>query len=115
MVPLAAVNTSALDRWSWVHALNGLGVGLSGIGPTWAFVGAGAYEVVEYYHERDGSKLFGTKAPESLLNVAADTALYALAYYGGRELRESPGAGIGAFGAFTAAALTTWLITPFRR
>ena len=97
-----------------MHALNGLGVGLAGVPPVWAFGGAAVYEAVEFYYERHGSVLFGTKAPESFANVATDTLLYAALYFGGRQFKDAPRAGLSAFGALTAAAFATWLITPLR-
>lgn len=108
------VNEAPFDRWSWVHALNGLGLGLAGVSSGAAAVAAVAYEGVEYYHEDGGSKIFGTKQPESLANIVTDTALYAATFSAGRALRHHDGAGMGALAAFTGAAFVTWYISPLR-
>lgn len=106
------VNESVIDRWSTVHALNGLGMGLIGVSPKVAFGAALVYELGEYYHERHGSALFGTKRPETLTNIVGDTVLYAAAFFAGRSRAGARMAPLGAAMAFTAALAVTWVISP---
>lgn len=69
----AEVNASAADGWTLVHIASGAALGMMGVSLPWT-VGLGlAYEVAEYAHESPrGSALFGSKRPESLVNVAVD-------------------------------------------
>ncbi len=75
-------NVSPFDAWSFAHATTGAIAGAAGI-PLWLYgVGMIVYEVVEYSAESPhGSPLFGTKRPESAVNVATDMGL-GLASYG---------------------------------
>jgi len=100
------INQDAIDSWSAVHALTGLAAGLWGLSPIVAFGSAVAYEVVEYAHEWPrGSKLFGSKRPESALNVASDLAFYTAAYWlGGKS--PSRGAAVVALGLAAVIAYT---------
>jgi len=100
------INEDAIDSWSTVHALSGLGVGLFGISAPLAFGGAVVYEIIEYAHEWPrGSLLFGSKRPESPLNVATDLAFYTAAYWLGSRHQNKLGAaavlGIAAAIAYT--------------
>lgn len=105
------VNESAVDRWTWVHALNGMGLGLLNASPLVAIGLAAAYEVAEWHHERHGSRIFGTKRPESWANIAGDTVAYAGAYVLGRRapLVDAPPLGVLALGA---AGAVTWMLSP---
>jgi len=83
------VNADALDRWSLVHLMNGLGLGLLGLRPVLALGGAVVYEVGEYAHEWPrGSVLFGSKQAETLANVVTDLALYSGGYFVGRNYKK---------------------------
>lgn len=108
------VNESAIDQWSFVHAMNGLALGLLGVRPLVAAGLAVVYEVGEYYHEEHGSVLFGTKQPESWANIAGDSLVYGLTYAAGRSLASKRHAKVWGLGAFAGAALVTWLISPLR-
>jgi hypothetical protein len=78
-VPLVArssadTNRAVFDGWTLIHVGWGAGAGLGGLNP-WAFLAlTGAYELLEYLHEHpSGSRVFGTKRPESAANMVADT------------------------------------------
>jgi hypothetical protein len=102
------INESALDAWSTVHGLTGLSAGLLGVSPLTAFGGAVAYEVVEYAHEWPrGSVLFGSKRPESPLNVATDLAIFTAAYWLGSR---SPNKGAAALVLGVAAVIAYTLM-----
>lgn len=81
-------NRAVFDGWTLVHIAWGSGAGALGLNP-WAFLAAtGAYEILEYVHEHpSGSRLFGTKRPESGANMVADVGVAALAYAVARALR----------------------------
>lgn len=108
-------NESPFDRWSWVHGLNGLGLGLVGASAPLTFGAAAVYELGEYYHERHGSAIFGTKAPESAANIVTDTAVYGGAYWVGRQIRQHDIAGTLGLLSFVGAAFVTWYISPLRK
>lgn len=79
-------NISPLDGWSLVHAGVGVALGAMGVSRRLAIGGALAYEVVEYAHEYpSGSRLFGTKRPESISNAVTDVAVFWLGYVAGRR------------------------------
>jgi hypothetical protein len=81
------INKGFVDKWSAVHTLSGVSMGLLGIAPHLAIPGAIAYEVLEYAHEwPNGSTLFGSKGPETPQNLIGDMALYTGAYFLGRKL-----------------------------
>lgn len=102
------INESAIDAWSTVHGLTGLGAGLLDLPPLAALGGAVAYEVVEYAHEWPrGSVFFGSKRPESALNVATDLAIYTAAYWLGSR---SPNKVAAALVLGVAAAIAYSLI-----
>ena len=85
---MAGVNAAPVDRWSAVHAATGLTAGAVGLSAPWAIGLAVLYEVVEYAHEWPrGSKLFGSKRPESFPNVLADLAIYAGGWWLGQKVR----------------------------
>lgn len=76
------INASMFDSWSAVHALSGVTLGLLGVPLGWTIVIASTYEVIEYAHEWPrGSILFGSKRPESALNIAADMLLLLGGWY----------------------------------
>jgi hypothetical protein len=104
-----SINQAPVDKWTAVHALSGLGVGLFGVSAPVALAGAAAYEVVEYAHEWPrGSVLFGSKRPESIANVASDLLVYGAAYWlGGR----APSKAWSAI-ALGAAALLAYTLMP---
>jgi len=82
-------NVSPLDGWTLVHvAWGGLAGGL-GLNP-WAFMLAtAAYEVLECAHESpSGSRLFGSKRPESPANMVMDVGVAAVAYGLARHVRD---------------------------
>lgn len=109
-----AVNLSLIDRWSAVHGLMGLGIGLAGVRPAAAIGGSLAYEVIEHHHERHGSAIFGTKQPESLKNVAGDSAIYTVAFLAGRSAHNHELGQAAAIGTLTAAAFLTWIFSPLK-
>lgn len=83
------MNRALLDVWSIAHAATGVGVGVAGIRPGHAAAGAILFEIAEHTHEwPKGSKLFGTKRPESLVNVIGDFAAFAGGYTAGHTMRE---------------------------
>lgn len=93
-VPLIArsaadTNRSPIDGWTIVHACWGGIAGALGANP-WAFLALTAsYEAIEYAHESPrGSRLFGSKRPESPANVLADVGIAGLAYGLARHLRD---------------------------
>lgn len=108
------VNVSPVDQWSLVHALNGLALGLLGVRPVVAAGLAIAYDLGEYYHEEHGSKLFGTKQPESWANIAGDSIVYGVMFAAGRKFSDQKHSDVLGLGAFAGAALVTWLISPLR-
>jgi hypothetical protein len=93
-----------------VHVLAGLGAGLFGTSAPLALGAAAAYEVVEYAHEWPrGSVLFGSKRPESLINVVTDLAAFGIAHWFGQK-RPNTVAALLAIGA--AGVLAYWLMPP---
>jgi hypothetical protein len=100
------INQTMFDRWSWVHTLMGVGVGFAGVNPALAISGAVAFDVIEHYHEAPrGSKLFGSKAPESLKNVIGDLLVYSIGYAAALEIRDDEEVPVATVAAFGAAAL----------
>ena len=100
------INEAMFDRWSWVHTLMGVGVGFAGVKPMLAASGAVAFDVVEHYHESPrGSKLFGSKAPESMSNVLGDLVVFGVGYALARELRDDGEVPLATVAAFGTAAL----------
>lgn len=82
------LNEAPVDGWTAVHTGMGFGAGLLGLSAPVALGGAVAYEVVEYAHEwPKGSKLFGSKRPESGLNIAVDIGVFAFGWWVGRKIR----------------------------
>ena len=108
------VNESPVDEWSLVHALNGLALGLCGVGPLVATGLAVVYEVGEFYHEKHGSEIFGTKRPESWANIAGDSVVYGIMFAAGRKFSGRKHAEVLGLGALASAAVVTWLISPLR-
>lgn len=93
-VPLVArsdadSNVSPVDAWTIVHACWGGIAGALGANP-WAFLAVtGAYEILEYAHEHPrGSRVFGSKRPESAANLVTDVGVAAVAYGLARYLRD---------------------------
>ena len=84
-------NLAVLDGWSLVHLGWGVGAGAARLSP-WVFLGATAvYEVLEYLHEHPrGSRIFGSKRPESPANMIADVGIAALGYSVARYVRGEP-------------------------
>lgn len=84
------LNEAPVDGWTAVHAGVGVGAGLVGASLPLSMAGAVAYEVVEYAHEwPKGSKLFGSKRPESAANIAVDLLVFAGGWWLGRKLRDA--------------------------
>lgn len=79
--PIIAENTGLVDKWSLVHASFGAASAAVGMNP-WLFMGiAVVYEALEFRHESpSGSRIFGTKGPESTENLIADLAVSFGAY-----------------------------------
>jgi hypothetical protein len=102
-------NSGFVDKWTLVHALNGMAIGLLGTRPLLALSGAVAYELVEYAHEWPrGSTLFGSKEPETPVNIAGDLTIYTLMYYAARSMkheRYAPLLGVATLGAAAALGL----------
>ena len=84
----AADNRSPCDGWTLVHIGWGTVSGAARM-PAWLFLALTvAYEVGEYMHEYPhGSRLFGTKRPESAPNAIADVGVACLGYALARQLR----------------------------
>jgi F0F1-type ATP synthase membrane subunit c/vacuolar-type H+-ATPase subunit K len=73
-----------------VHLLVGLAAGAAGVPPALAVGAAVAFEIIETLHEHPrGSRLFGTKRPESPLNMASDFAAFGLGLAAGVAAREA--------------------------
>lgn len=72
---------SAVDEWTPVHAATGAAAAGVGLSFPLAITLAVLYEGVEYLHESPrGSKLFGSKRPESGANIAVDLAAFVVGY-----------------------------------
>jgi len=66
-------NTTPFDAWSLVHLATGIVLGAVGLPLPQTVAGLAAFEVLEWTLEHpSGSPIFGTKRPESEVNVAAD-------------------------------------------
>ena len=72
-MPRETEQTAVVDKWTAIHALSGIASGAIGV-PVWAYIALGTgYELAEFAMESPrGSKIFGTKRPESAVNVAGD-------------------------------------------
>ena len=91
LAPLSP-NQAFLDEWSPMHFLVGIVFGAVGTRwPTFAVLHAG-YEGAEQLMERTEPvrRFFRAAGPESLLNVAGDTAVASVGWAIGRWLREQP-------------------------
>jgi hypothetical protein len=85
---MAEPNKEAVDQWTPVHVLAGTTAGAVGLSFPLAMGLAAAYEVVEYAHEwPKGSVIFGSKRPESGINVVTDLVVFAAGWWLGRKLR----------------------------
>lgn len=75
-------NVAALDPWTVVHFAVGLAAGLVDLSRTGSMGAALGYEVVEQLLERRrlGQELFETSRPETLPNVLADLAVFAIGH-----------------------------------
>lgn len=82
-------NVSPVDPWTLAHIATGAAAGAARV-PIAAYVGiAVLYELVEWTMEYPrGSRIFGTKRPESAVNVAVDFAAGAAGYALGRYARD---------------------------
>ncbi len=79
-------NATPFDAWSLVHLASGVVLGAYGLPLPQTIAGLLAFEVLEWTVEYPrGSKLFGTKRPESQVNVAADLGLALVGYALTRE------------------------------
>ena len=69
----AIEQTALFDKWTAVHVATGAASGALGM-PVWAYIVLGVgYELAEFAAESPrGSKIFGTKRPETAINVAGD-------------------------------------------
>lgn len=78
---IVQTNVGLVDQWSLVHAGTGVLAAYLGMNP-WLFAGGSlAYELAEFWHESpSGSRLFGTKGPESHKNALSDLAVAFAAY-----------------------------------
>ena len=83
-------NTTAFDRWSLLHGAVGMAAGLARVN-FWLFLGAiSVYELVEFLMESPaGSKLFGSKKPESAVNMLTDLGIGISTYTVGYLIRQS--------------------------
>jgi hypothetical protein len=85
-----SLNESPLDGWTVVHTAAGIASGAAGLSAPVSIAGAVAYEVVEYAHEwPKGSKLFGSKRPESGINIAVDIGVFVFGWWLGRKIRNA--------------------------
>jgi hypothetical protein len=106
------INNAIVDRWSWVHAAVGAAMGLARVRPDIAIGSAVLYDIIEYAHESpSGSVLFGTKQPETTVNIVGDLAVYSAAMLAARRL--VPGGNMAAaLGSAGAAALMALSFIP---
>jgi hypothetical protein len=83
------MNATAFDAWSIVHFVWGLSSGLLKMNPwIWITLSVG-YEAVEYAHEwPNGSVLFGSKEPETPINLIGDIGVESFGYVIGRYIAE---------------------------
>lgn len=78
---IIAENTGLVDKWSLVHASFGAASAAANLNPWLFMVIAIGYEALEFRHESpSGSRIFGTKGPETTENLVADLALSFGAY-----------------------------------
>jgi hypothetical protein len=83
------VNESPFDVWSLVHVASGVVLGAAGLSLPLTLVGLVGFEYLEWTLEHpSGSRIFGTKRPESQINVAADIGVALVAYSLTRQLVE---------------------------
>lgn len=79
-------NETAIDAWSLVHASSGYVLGALAIPLPQTIAALIAFELLEWTLEHpSGSKLFGTKRPESQVNVACDIGLALVLYAVARQ------------------------------
>lgn len=82
------LNEAPVDGWTAIHTAVGLAAGAAGVPLGWSAAAAAAYEVAEYAHEwPKGSKLFGSKRPESGLNIAVDLGVFLAGWWIGKKIR----------------------------
>lgn len=76
MAKAIAENTGLIDKWSLVHAGFGAASAAVDLNP-WLFMAVAiTYEALEFRHESpSGSRIFGTKGPETTENLVADLAI----------------------------------------
>ena len=88
---MSGTNVAPFDGWTVAHAATGAASGALGV-PFWLYaLGAIGYELAEYSAEYPhGSPLFGTKRPESIVNVAADMGVGLMSYAVGRFIVHGP-------------------------
>jgi hypothetical protein len=77
-------NASFCDKWTPAHAVSGALLNIAGLSYPQFLMASIAFELLEHSMESPrGNRLFGTKRPESPINVAGDlisgTAGYLLA------------------------------------
>jgi len=79
-------NASPFDAWTLVHIASGVVLGAVGLPLPQTVAALVAYEVLEWSIEHpSGSAIFGSKRPESQVNVAADIGVALLGYALARE------------------------------
>lgn len=78
---IVKTNEGFIDGWTLVHAATGVLGAYFRLNP-WIFAGGSlVYELAEFWHEYpSGSRLFGTKGPESTKNALTDLSAAFLAY-----------------------------------
>ena len=79
-------NSAVFDKWTLPHVASGFVAARLNVSFTTFTVLAIAYEVFEYSLEYpSGRKIFGTKRPESLINVAGDIVANTAGYWLGQR------------------------------
>jgi hypothetical protein len=79
-------NATPFDAWTLVHIASGVVLGAAGVPLPQTVAALIAYEVLEWSIEHpSGSPIFGSKRPESQVNVAADIGVALLGYAFTRE------------------------------
>jgi hypothetical protein len=74
-------NETPFDAWSLVHIASGYILGVLAVPLPQTLAGLVAFELLEWTLEHpSGSRMLGTKRPESQINVATDIGVALVAY-----------------------------------
>lgn len=79
-------NESAVDWWTLAHVATGFVAARVGVPFGWYFLLSVGFEAIEHQMESpSGSPVFGTKRPESRINVATDLVSGVAGYWLGED------------------------------